>query len=238
MIILPAIDIKDGQCVRLVKGNFNTVGKVAESPVLSAENFIANGAEFLHIVDLDGAIQKKPVNSEIIKQIAVLGVPVEVGGGIRTNADIEMYLRCGIKRVILGSIALKEPNFVKSAVKNYGSAVAVGIDADNGYVKTEGWTDGSDVSYIDFALIMENSGVKNIIYTDISRDGTLSGVNIEHLKKLKSILKIDITASGGVRNLDDIKACKEIELYGVICGKALYSGNLELKEALECCRKE
>ena len=238
MIILPAIDIKNGQCVRLLKGEFDTVHKVAESPIVSAENFKAKGAEFLHVVDLDGALEKKPVNHEVITEIASLGIPVEVGGGIRTVKDIEMYAKNGIKRVILGSIALKDPAFVKEAVKEFGKMIAVGIDADNGYVKTEGWLDTSNVYFTEFAKLMENCGVDDIIYTDISKDGTLSGVNGEHLKQLKDILSIKITASGGVRDMKDIRLCKELGLYGAICGKSLYSGTLNLEEALECCQKE
>ncbi len=238
MIILPAIDIKNGQCVRLFKGEFDTVHKVAESPIVSAENFKNKGAEFLHVVDLDGALEKKPVNHEIIKEIASLGVPVEVGGGIRSVKDIEMYVNNGIKRVILGSVALKQPEFVKEAVKEFGKVIAVGIDADNGYVKTEGWIDTSDMYFTEFAKMMQDCGVDDIIYTDISKDGTLSGVNGEHLKQLKDILSIKITASGGVRDMADIKLCKELGLYGAICGKSLYSGTLDLEEALECCRKE
>ncbi len=238
MIILPAIDIKNGQCVRLFKGEFDTVHKVAESPVISAENFKNKGSEFLHVVDLDGALEKKPVNHEIIKKIAALGIPVEVGGGIRTVSDIEMYVKNGISRVILGSIALKDPAFVKSAVKEFGEVIAVGIDADNGFVKTEGWLDTSNVRFTDFAKLMEDCGVGNIIYTDISKDGTLSGVNGDHLRQLKETVSIKITASGGVRDMNDIRLCKELDLYGAICGKSLYSGTLNLEEALECCRKE
>jgi len=238
MIILPAIDIKNGQCVRLFKGEFDTVHKVAESPIISAENFKTKGAEFLHVVDLDGALEKRPVNHELIKEIASLGIPVEVGGGIRSVNDIEMYVNNGIKRVILGSIALKQPSFVKESVKEFGNVIAVGIDADNGYVKTEGWIDTSNVYFTEFAKMMEDCGVDDIIYTDISKDGTLSGINGEHLKQLKDILSIKITASGGVRDMEDIKLCKKLGLYGAICGKSLYSGTLNLEEALECCRKE
>lgn len=236
MIILPAIDIKNGQCVRLLKGEFNTVHKVAESPIVSAENFKNKGAEFLHVVDLDGALERKPVNHEVVKDIVALGVPVEIGGGIRTVNDIETYAKYGVKRVILGSIALKDPEFVKTAVKEFGNMIAVGIDADNGFVKTEGWLDTSDVYFTEFAKLMEDCGVDDIIYTDISKDGTLSGINAEHLKRLKKILSIKITASGGVKDLNDIKLCKELDLYGAICGKSLYSDTLNLEEALKCCR--
>ena len=153
-------------------------------------------------------------------------------------SDIEMYVKNGISRVILGSIALKDPAFVKSAVKEFGEVIAVGIDADNGFVKTEGWLDTSNVRFTDFAKLMEDCGVGNIIYTDISKDGTLSGVNGDHLRQLKETLSIKITASGGVRDMNDIRLCKELDLYGAICGKSLYSGTLNLEEALECCRKE
>jgi len=236
MIILPAIDIKDGNCVRLLKGDFATVHKVAESYMETAKSFERAGADWIHMVDLDGAKEGKPVNADIYFDVARnTGLKVEVGGGIRSLDTVEYYVSGGIARVILGSIALKNPQIVIDAVKEYGEKISVGIDAKNGMAAAEGWLEDSRVNYIDLSLEMIKIGVKNIIFTDISKDGTLTGVNIEQLSALRKAAgdKCGITASGGVRSIDDIRACKKIGLYGVICGKSLYSGNLDLREALE-----
>ena len=238
MIILPAIDIKDGQCVRLIRGEFGTVHKVAESPEISAENFIAAKAEFLHVVDLDGALRKTPVNTETIKMIIDLGTPVEIGGGIRTEKDFEMYAALGAKRIILGSVALTNKALVKTCAAEYPELTAVGIDAKNGYVSTEGWLNDGSVRFTDLAKEMEDIGVRYIIFTDISRDGTLGGPNLEQLAELKEKTSVNITASGGMRDIKDIIACRELGLYGAICGKSLYAGTLDLREAIECSRKE
>lgn len=241
MIILPAIDIKDGNCVRLLKGDFATVHKVADSYMETAKSFEEAGAGWIHMVDLDGAKEGKPVNGEIYLDVAKnTGLKVEVGGGIRSLDTVEYYVSKGIARVILGSVALKNPQIVVDAVKEYGDKISVGIDAKNGIVAAEGWLEDSEVNYIDLALEMIKAGVKNIIFTDISKDGTLSGVNIEQLTALKNAAgdKCGITASGGVRNIDDIRACKRIGLYGAICGKSLYSGTLDLREAIETAEKQ
>ncbi len=240
MIILPAIDIKDGNCVRLLKGDFATVHKVAESYMDTAKGFEAAGASWIHMVDLDGAKEGKPVNGEIyIDVVKNTGLKVEVGGGIRSLDTAEYYISRGISRVILGSAALKNPKIVIDAVKEYGEKIAVGIDAMNGIAAAEGWLEASRVNYIDLALEMIRAGVKNIIFTDISKDGTLSGVNSEQLSALKNAAgdKCNITASGGVHNIEDIKICKKMGLYGAICGKSLYSGTLDLKEAIEIGEK-
>lgn len=240
MIILPAIDIKDGNCVRLLKGDFATVHKVAESYMDTAKSFEAAGASWIHMVDLDGAKEGKPVNGEIyIDVVKNTGLKVEVGGGIRSLDTAEYYISRGISRVILGSAALKNPKIVIDAVKEYGEKIAVGIDAMNGIAAAEGWLEASRVNYIDLALEMIKAGVKNIIFTDISKDGTLSGVNAEQLSALKNAAgdKCNITASGGVHNIEDIKICKKMGLYGAICGKSLYSGTLDLKEAIEIGEK-
>lgn len=236
MIILPAIDIKDGSCVRLLKGDFATVHKVADSYMDTARSFEAAGASWIHTVDLDGAKEGKPVNSDIFFDIAAnTGLKVEVGGGIRSLDTVEHYVSKGISRVILGSAALKNPKMVADAVKEYGEKIAVGIDAKNGIVAAEGWLEDSQVNYIDLSLEMIKAGVKNIIFTDISKDGTLSGVNTEQLSALKNAAgdKCDITASGGVHGMEDIRACKEMGLYGAICGKSIYSGSLDLAEAIK-----
>ena len=234
MKILPAIDLKDGQCVRLKKGDYGTAHKVAEDAVETAKGFLAAGAELIHMVDLDGAKDGSHANYDVVKRvIAETGASVELGGGIRDMKTIEWYLSKGISRIILGSAAVKNPQLVKEAVKEFGAKIAVGIDARNAMVATEGWMESSSVCYLELAMEMEQAGVKTIIYTDISRDGTLSGVNLEQLEHLNQAVSCNIIASGGVKSIEDIMACKEIGLYGCICGKALYSGTLDLREAIE-----
>ena len=235
MIILPAIDIKDGNCVRLYKGDFATAERVAEDYMQTAKGFVSAGAKWIHMVDLDGAKNGKPVNSDIFTDVAKnTDLKVELGGGIRSLDTVEYYLSNGISRVILGSIALKNPQIVIDAIKEYGDRIAVGIDSKNGMVAAEGWLEASQVDYIQLALQMIEAGVQNIIFTDISKDGTLSGVNLEQLAALKKATegKCNIVASGGVRTIADITSCKELDLYGVICGKSIYSGTLDLKEAI------
>ncbi len=234
MIILPAIDIKDGNCVRLFKGDYNTVQKVAESYMDTARMFESCGAEWIHMVDLDGAKDASQQNKEIFLDVAKnTKLKVEVGGGIRTLDTVEMYLSGGISRVIIGSAAVKNPQLVKDAVKEYGDRIAVGIDAKNGYVATEGWLETSDVLFTELAKAMSVVGVKYIIFTDISKDGTLSGVNAEQLQQINECCEANIIASGGVHTIDDIIICKKLGLYGTICGKSIYSGTLNLKEAVE-----
>lgn len=233
MIVYPAIDLKDGTCVRLVKGDFGTAGKVAESAVETAVSFKKAGAEWMHMVDLDGAKSGKRQNRELILSVVKsCGLKVELGGGIRDMAAIEDYLQNGVARVILGSAALKNPAFVKEAVGRYGEKIAVGIDAADGMVSTEGWLEKSNVNYLDFAKTMEQIGVKVIIFTDISRDGTLSGPPIDRLDALKSAVSCRVIASGGIRDIGHIRKLAEMGLYGAICGKSIYSGTLDLNEAL------
>lgn len=237
MIIFPAIDIIDGKPVRLFKGDFSTAEQVAEDALQTAQGFVDAGAEWIHMVDLDGSVQKKRVNHQVFVDVANQTLlKVELGGGIRTMQDIDYYANNGISRVILGSVALKNPALVKEAVKEFGDLIAVGIDAKNGLVATEGWTEGSDTFYIDLARQMEDMGVKTIIYTDISKDGTLTGPNIEQLTALNNAVSCDITASGGVTNIDDIIALNDKGLYGAICGKSIYKGTLDLKQAVEVCK--
>lgn len=237
MIILPAIDIKDGNCVRLFKGDFSTVEKVAADYLETAKSFEAAGAKWIHMVDLDGAKEGKPVNAKIYTDVAEkTNLKVEVGGGIRNLETIQEYLNMGISRVILGSVALKNPELVSDAVEKFSSEkIVVGIDAVNEMVATEGWLESSDVNYIDLANKMIETGVKYFIFTDISKDGTLSGVNVQQLKKLADATygKCNIIASGGVHTMDDIVVCKEMGLYGTICGKSIYKGTLDLREAVE-----
>lgn len=234
MIILPAIDIKDGKCVRLRKGEFDTAEQVAASPYETADMFKSAGSAWIHMVDLDGAKDAKPVNSEIFCRVAAeSGLKVELGGGIRRMDTIEYYLQQGIERVILGSVAVKNPALVKDAVQHFGNRIAVGIDAKQGMVATEGWLDTSDVHYIEMAKMMEAVGVQTIIYTDISKDGMLSGVNGEQLDAINQAVSCNIIASGGVKSIADIELCKQLNLYGVICGKSIYSGSLDLVEAVK-----
>lgn len=236
MIIFPAIDIIGGKPVRLFKGDFSTAEQVADDVLETANGFVKAGCDWVHMVDLDGSLKKERVNSQTFVDVAAqTTLKVEIGGGIRTMNDIDFYANNGISRVILGSVALKNPELVREAVKAFGNLIAVGIDAKGGFVATEGWTEGSDTFYIDLAKQMEDMGVKTIIYTDISKDGTLSGPNIEQLTALNEAVSCNITASGGVTNIDDIIALKGKNLYGAICGKSIYKGTLDLKRAVEVC---
>ncbi len=236
MVILPAIDIKDGNCVRLFRGDYATAEKVADNYLDTALSFEKAGAEWIHMVDLDGAKAGRPVNAKIYADVAEkTNLKVEVGGGIRNIETVREYLEMGISRVILGSAALKDPRLVSESVEKFGSEkIAVGIDALNGMAAAEGWLEASDVNYIDLANKMISFGVKYFIFTDISKDGTLSGVNAEQLVALRDGTegKCRIIASGGVRTMEDIIVCKEMGLYGTICGKSIYSGSLDLSEAV------
>ena len=238
MIILPAIDIKDGNCVRLQKGVYSTAHKVADSPYEAAKGFAEAGAEWMHMVDLDGAKDAKLINADLIADVAkTSGLKVEVGGGIRSMEAVEYYLSRGINRVILGSAAVKDPQLVIDAVRVYGDKIAVGIDAKNGMVQAEGWLDNSDIDYIELAKRMEDVGVKTIIFTDIDCDGMLSGPNLKQLDDLSHEVSCNIIASGGVAVLKDIINLFQLDIYGAICGKAIYSGTLDLKQAIEITKK-
>ena len=237
MIILPAIDVINGKPVRLYKGDFSTAQQVAEDVLSTANEFEKAGCKWIHMVDLDGSLQKKPVNSKTFFDVVNnTSLKVELGGGIRTMNDIEFYIKGGVKRVILGSVALKNPELVKEAVSEFGNAIAVGIDADNGYVATEGWVEKSNVHYIDLAKEMEQSGVRTIIFTDISKDGTLAGPNVEQLTLLNDSVSCDIIASGGITDIGDILTLRDKKLYGAICGKSIYRKSLDLREAVEVCK--
>ncbi|CAI3688452.1 1-(5-phosphoribosyl)-5-((5-phosphoribosylamino)methylideneamino) imidazole-4-carboxamide isomerase [Clostridium neonatale] len=238
MIILPAIDIIDGKPVRLYQGDYNKKEIVADDIFETAKSFERVGAEYIHLVDLDGAKSGGNENHELVIRIAKeLNIPVELGGGIRSLDTIKHLLENGVSRVILGTIAIEDENLLKTAVDTYGEKIAVGIDCKDGKVYGRGWLEGSNLDYLDFAKKMENIGVKNIIVTDISKDGTLQGANVEMLKKLKSTVDIDITASGGVRDLDNIKELMEIDLYGAITGKAIYAETLSLEEAIRISKE-
>lgn len=238
MIILPAIDLQNGKCVRLFQGDYATAKVVAESPVKTAKQFESQGACWMHMVDLDGAKDGKPRNSEAIFQVLDnVDLHIEVGGGIRDMETVEHYLSRGISRVILGSAALRDPAFVREAVKKYGKKIAVGIDALDGKVAADGWTEQSQVDYIELAKRMEEIGVHYIICTDIYKDGTMNGPNLVMLDKLNRSVSCNIIASGGVSSLLDIVNLYDLGLYGAIAGKSIYQGALDLRAAIIACQK-
>lgn len=237
MIIFPAIDIMDGKPVRLLRGNFATAEQVAEDVLSTAKQFARVGCTWVHMVDLDGSLQKKPVNTDPILQVVKhTPLKVEVGGGIRTMEDIAFYLDRGVDRVILGSVALKNPELVQQAVDAYGDKITVGIDAKQGMVATEGWTEDSKMDFIDLAKAMEKMGVATIIYTDIGRDGTLSGPDVQGLDRLNKAVGCNVIASGGVTTITDILVMKDKKMYGTICGKCIYKKTLDLREAVGICK--
>lgn len=233
MEIFPAIDIIGGEAVRLVKGNYDQKTVYNSKPEETARSFKEAGAKFIHVVDLDGAKSGNTPNIETIKKIVnVSGLKVEVGGGIRSKEVVQKYLEAGVFRVILGTIAVEHPEFVKEMVEKYGEHIAVGVDIKDGKVAIKGWTELSSETCVDFCKKMEKIGVRTIICTDISKDGLLSGTNMELYNQLSNELAVQIVASGGVTTLDDVRQLKAMNLYGVIMGKALYTGNIDLKEAL------
>lgn len=238
MIILPAIDLYKGQCVRLFQGDYSTAKVVANDPVSTAKRFEEQGAHWLHMVDLDGAKEGLPQNAELIFQVARnTGMRVEVGGGIREMASVEKFLEHGVSRVILGSAALEDPAFVKEAVRKYDRKIAVGIDALDGKVAAQGWTEQSEVDYIELAKRMEDVGVKYLICTDIGRDGAMSGPNLVMLDRLNQAVSCNVIASGGVSSLLDIVALYDLGLYGAIAGRSLYNGALDLRAAVTACHR-
>lgn len=237
MIIYPAIDIKDGRCVRLVQGKFNDVTVYSDHPVDMAMKFEQMGAQYLHVVDLDGARLGKPQNIAVVSEMAVrLGIPIQLGGGIRTIETMEIILCKGIERIILGTSAVNNQELVKKAVQSFGNNLAVAIDAKDGLVAIEGWAKTSSFTAVGFAKKMEELGAKVIIYTDISRDGMLKGPNLKAMEEMVKAVGIDVIASGGVTSIQDIKNLKEIGVSGAIVGKALYTGDVDLKEAIEVAK--
>ena len=239
MIIIPAIDIIDGKPVRLYQGDYNKKEIVAKDVLDTSKKFEYLGAQWIHLVDLDGAKKGELVNLNVIIEIAqTLSIPVEVGGGIRTFEDIKYLIDNGVSRVILGTSAMEDEKLLNKALREYGEKIAVGIDCKDGYVCGRGWLQKISIHYIEFAKRLEKLGVKNIIVTDISKDGTLEGPNIEMLNELKKEVCMDITASGGIRDVSNIKALKEIDVYGAITGKAIYAKTLSLEEAIKVTREE
>lgn len=236
MIIFPAIDIKGETCVRLYQGDMNSAEQVAESYLDTAQAFVRAGATWIHMVDLDGACAGTRKNAHIFEAVAAqTPLKVEVGGGIRTLADVEYYLSRGISRVVIGSAAVKNPKLVRDACRAFGEQIAVGIDARGGMVATEGWVETSEVSYLTLAKEMEQAGVRTLIFTDIDRDGMLSGPNLTQLCALDAAVSCQVVASGGIKDMQDILALKEAGLYGAICGRSIYKGTLSLPEAIAAC---
>lgn len=231
MIIFPAIDIRNGKCVRLQQGRFDKEDIYGDNPVEVAQRWEKMGAKYLHLVDLDGALEGKSINEDVIKKIiSSVNIPVQLGGGIRSMADIQRVLDFGVSRAILGTSALKEDGFMEEALGQYKEKIAVSIDAKNGLVATNGWTKISGLRAMDFAKKLESLGLTTIIYTDISKDGMLEGPNFGELKELQQNISIDIIASGGISSKENVIKLKELQLYGAIIGKALYTGNIKLEE--------
>lgn len=237
MKVIPAIDIIDGKAVRLYKGDYNKKEVVDNDVLKRAVEFEQAGADIIHIVDLDGAKEGTTVNKTLILEIAKeVKTPIEVGGGIRTLEDIEEYLNGGVYRVILGTAAINDKNMLMNAVKKHGEKVCVGIDVKNGVVCGNGWLEESDRELIEFGKDLKNLGVKSFIVTDISKDGTLQGTNIELMKTFSENVTRNVTASGGIKDINDVKNLIPLNIEGVIIGKAIYSGNLNLKEAVKITR--
>ena len=238
MELFPAIDLIGGCAVRLVKGDYAQKTVYSDNPAEVAKSFAAAGAKYLHVVDLEGAKDGGTPNLETIKNIVENGgLLVEVGGGIRSEEVIKKYLDAGVFRVILGTAAVQNPAFLEEMVQNYGEKIAVGVDIKDGMVAIKGWTEVSAESCFDFCEKLQKIGVKTIICTDISKDGLLSGTNLELYKELSEKFSVDIVASGGVTTLDDVKKLADMGRYGAILGKALYTGNIDLKAAVELTKE-
>lgn len=233
MILFPAIDIRNGNCVRLIQGDYNKEQIYGDNPVEMAKQWQDKGAEFIHIVDLDGAKTGDSINSKVIQDIAkALDIPVQVGGGIRSMDIVREHLDHGVNRVIIGTAAIRNPVFLKEAVSTYGDKIAVSIDARNGFVATDGWTESSEVKAVDLVKDLADIGVKTIVYTDILKDGMLQGPNFEELLTMNDASSIDVIASGGVSTVQDVQKLRKMNMYGAIVGKALYDGTVEFEALL------
>jgi phosphoribosylformimino-5-aminoimidazole carboxamide ribotide isomerase len=236
LLIIPAVDIKNGQCVRLAQGDFDRVTVYSENPADMAHLWAQKGAQRIHVVDLDGSVAGVPRNAPIILEIArSVNVPIEVGGGIRSMETIEFYLSRGVSSVILGTAAIQDEVFVKTAAHRYPGRIILGIDAREGKVAVRGWTEKTGQNAIDLARRYEHCGIEAIVYTDIQRDGMQTGVNIEQTQALAKAVTIPVIASGGVATLDDIDALlavRDCSFFGVIVGRAIYTGAIALEEAM------
>ncbi len=233
MNIFPAIDIIDGKAVRLLKGDYNQKTVYNNNPLEVVKAFKAEGARYLHLVDLDGAKSGATDNYAVVKKIADEGgLFVEIGGGIRNIETVDKYFSLGVDRVILGTAAVTNPVFLKEALDKYGDKIAVGVDIKDGFVAIKGWTEKSEFTLFEFCQKMQNSGVRYLICTDISKDGAMKGTNLELYKELSERFDMNITASGGVSSIDDVKNLRKLNLYGAIIGKAYYTGAVNLSEAI------
>ncbi|HEX3021055.1 MAG TPA: 1-(5-phosphoribosyl)-5-[(5-phosphoribosylamino)methylideneamino]imidazole-4-carboxamide isomerase [Lachnospiraceae bacterium] len=240
MQLYPAIDIRNGQCVRLRQGQFEDQEVYSDSPVKVAKQWESQGATFIHLVDLDGALRGHGMNEEVIKEITrSISIPVQVGGGIRTIKDIDNKINLGVNRVIIGTKAVENPAFVREAIVTFGAdRIVVGIDAKNGMVAIEGWEKVSSYNAVTLAIKMKDLGVKTIVYTDISKDGMLQGPNVEHTKEMVDMTGLDIIASGGVSSLKDLESVDHVHVHGAIIGKALYENRINLSEAIQIFEKK
>ncbi|MBE6706583.1 MAG: 1-(5-phosphoribosyl)-5-[(5-phosphoribosylamino)methylideneamino]imidazole-4-carboxamide isomerase [Ruminococcaceae bacterium] len=233
MYIIPAIDLIGGKAVRLQKGDYNKVTVYSDSPAEVAESFERDGAKMLHVVDLDGAKDGTTANFDTVKEIIRrTGLSVEIGGGVRNIERVKKYIDIGVDRVIIGTAAVTDPDFLKEAVKLYGEKIVVGVDVKDGYVAIKGWLEVSEVSCNDFCKHLCELGVKTVICTDISKDGMMSGTNLELYRDLSRRFGMNIIASGGVSSLDDVRALGKMNIYGAILGKALYTGAVKLTDAV------
>ena len=231
MLILPAIDLKDRKCVRLHKGREDEVTYYFDNPVEVAKDIESKGAKYLHLIDLDGAFSNENRNYDIIEKIVKnISIPIQVGGGIRSEEIVENLINIGVSRIIIGTVAVENPDLVKSLIKKYGDKIAVSVDCYGEDVAIKGWVEKSDKKIYDFCKELKDMGLKTIIYTDIDRDGTLDGPNIEVLSKLQKMFGDNIIAAGGLSNIDDFYRLKEINLYAGVTGKALYEGKITMEE--------
>ena len=237
MILFPAIDLYGGKAVRLYKGDYDNMTVYSDNPIEIARDFERCGCTHIHMVDLEGARDGTTPNLAIVEQVArQTGLFVEIGGGIRSMDTAKRYLDAGVSRVILGTAAVNDPVFLREAVAAYGSAVAVGADVKDGCIAIKGWLETSRLTLEDFLRDMQSLGIRNVICTDISRDGAMRGTNLELYRALSKAFRMEITASGGVSTLEDVKALRAMDLYGAIIGKAYYTGAIDLKEALEVAK--
>ena len=233
MYIFPAIDLIDGKAVRLRKGDYNEVTVYSDSPADVAASFEEKGARFLHVVDLDGAKDGTTANFQTVRDIIErTGLSVEIGGGVRDIERVKKYMDIGVDRVIIGTAAVTDPEFLAEAVKLYGDRIVVGVDVKDGFVAIKGWLEISEVSCFDFCEKLSKMGVNTVICTDISKDGMMSGTNVELYRQLKERFGMNIIASGGVSSIDDVRALSEMDIFGAIVGKALYTGDVDLERAI------